>query len=453
MISKETLSRVSHRFHPLIHVVLGIVCGLAVSYFSRHPSFLLLPFLGIAGSVIPDIDHLFYMYIYGRKTEYSKLLRTHIKNRELRELAKFAAANHKLNTGVYSHNLISVLITAVFFSYFAFGQDNYNAAAFALGMLSHYIYDIFEDWLLLGRINPNWFLLFKREKINTPTAIKKVLVFGKLIRFFPNVLSAFPLFYGFSLAKGYYLSVSEFGFILLSILLFSPMFYGAIYIMDDIKDLELDKKHPIKSRGRAIASGEVSIASARRIFKILLFFSLVFSLLLSHVLFISLLAFLVLNHLYLFFLRKIPVVDLVVSTVLHSMKLVVGLLLGGVSPLLFMALVITDVLAYLSVAAGKRVYDQREGYVPAAIPDTKYYDYLVIFQYLVYFMSLAYFVRTAGEPGFIYRTMITFLALSFTVLYKPRTAFKSFIDFISYGDDREGTFTRVFNIKLWKREG
>jgi len=434
-----------------VHIVLGFLCGLLVAYFSRNTSILFMSVLGVIGSLLPDIDHLLYIYIYARKTEYARLLRIRIKNRELRELFRFASANHKLNTKIYSHNLLTVLITVIFFSYFAFAQDNYNAAAFTLGMISHYFYDIFEDWLLLGRINPNWFLLFGRQKVNIPHAIKKVLTFGKLIRFFPNIFSAFPLFYGYLLAKGYYLSLREFGFITLTIFLFSPMFYGAIYIMDDIKDLELDKKHPIKSRGRAIASGEVSLIAAKRTFKILLFFSLIFSLMLSHILFVSLLVFLVLNLIYLFFLRKLPLLDLLASTILHSMKLIVGLLLAGSSPLLFTALIITDILAYLSIVTGKRVYEMREGYITPFIPDTNYYDYLKMFQYIVYFVSLAYFVQTAGQPGFVYRLIITLMALSLTVLYKPKTAIKSFVDFISYGDDREGIFTKVFNIKIWKR--
>lgn len=433
-----------------LHAFVGAVFGYLFWYF--QPGYGLLPslLLGAVGAVLPDADHLFYIFTYGRKTDYAKNLRHFLKNKQLRGFQRFVMENHKFNTGIYSHNLVTLLIAAIFFSYFAFLQENYGAAIFTLGMITHYSYDIFEDWLLLGRINPNWFLLFKREKINTPIFLKKVFVFTKLIRFFPNILSSFPLVYGYFLANDFNLTLKEVGFIFLATFLFSPIFYGAVYIMDDIRDLESDKKHPVKSHGRAIASGEVSVATARRIFKILLFFSFVFALLLSHILFIALVVFLILNLLYLFFLRKIPVSDIVMTTVLHSMKLMTGLVLASASPLNYPAIIITDVLAYLSIAAGKKVREHKEGYAHSML-DTNYADYLAIFQYLVYALSITYLIRTFGEPGLFYRIVVMVVALSMTVLYKPKTAMRSLVDFLSYGDDREGTFTRVFNIKLWKR--
>ncbi|KKS03567.1 MAG: UbiA prenyltransferase [candidate division WWE3 bacterium GW2011_GWF2_41_45] len=433
-----------------LHASVGAVLGYVFFYF--QPAYGAVPsvILGAIGAMIPDADHLFYIFTYGRKTDYAKNLRHFLRNKELRGFQRFVMENHKFNTGIYSHNLVTVLIAVIFFLYFALAQENYGAAIFTLGMISHYSYDIFEDWLLLGRINPNWFLLFKREKINTPFFLKKLFVFAKLIRFFPNVLSSFPLIYGYFLANDFNLSLKELGFIFLATFLFSPVFYGAVYIMDDIRDLELDRKHPVKSHGRAIASGEISLATARRIFKILLFFSFVFALLLSHVLFVALGAFLILNLLYLFFLRKIPVADIVMSTVLHSMKLITGLFLASVSPLSFLAIIITDILAYLSIAAGKKVREHKEGYAQSML-DTNYADYLSIFQYIVYALSIAYLFRTSSEPGLFYRVVVTIVALSLTVLYKPKTAMRSLVDFLSYGDDREGTFTRVFNIKLWKR--
>ena len=138
------------------------------------------------------------------------------------------------------------------------------------------------------------------------------------------------------------------------------------------------------------------------------------------------------------------------TTVLHSMKLLTGLALAWVSPLNFPAIIITDILAYLSIAAGKKVREHKEGYAQSML-DTNYADYLAIFQYLVYVLSIAYLIRTIGEPGLFYRIVVMVVALSMTVLYKPKTAMRSLVDFLSYGDDREGTFTRVFNIKLWKR--
>lgn len=449
-ITKETLSRISNYFHMPVHAFIGAVLGYIFIYF--QPEYGVIPALlfGAAGAVIPDADHLLYIFTYGRKTDYSKVLRSHLKNVKLREFKNFVMDNHKYNTGVYSHNLLTVLIAVIFFCYFAFIQDNYGAAIFTLGMISHYSYDIFEDWLLLGRINPNWFLLFKREKIDPPYAIKKIISFAKLVRFFPNAISSFPVLYGYLIANDFSLSLKSFGFIVLALFLFSPMFYGAIYIMDDIKDLETDRLHPVKSKGRAIASGEISLPVARRTLKILLFFSLIFAFLLSEKLFGLMAVFLITNLLYLFVIREMEIVNMFFATILHTLKLVMGIVIANVNPTVFYPLIITDFLAYLSVVAGKRTRQFREGYVPSK-HSADFYGNLSVFQYIVYFISLAYLIKSADAPGLFYRVLISVVALSLTVLYKPKTAMRSFVDFMSYGDDREGTFTRLSNVKLWKR--
>ena len=81
------------------------------------------------------------------------------------------------------------------------------------------------------------------------------------------------------------------------------------YIVNDIHDIEEDRKHPIKRKSRPLASGLVSIPEASLILVVLyisLFLS--YSVLPETVLVIA--VYLLLNLAYTFFLKNIPVVDI-----------------------------------------------------------------------------------------------------------------------------------------------
>ena len=87
-----------------------------------------------------------------------------------------------------------------------------------------------------------------------------------------------------------------------------------IYIINDIRDVEKDRKHPVKKK-RPIASGEVSIKAAV-ILAILLFVATIAILYFSNLLFnygvLVLLVYFVLNLGYSFGLKDIPLVDITI---------------------------------------------------------------------------------------------------------------------------------------------
>lgn len=84
---------------------------------------------------------------------------------------------------------------------------------------------------------------------------------------------------------------------------------SSIYFLNDSLDLEEDKKHPTK-KYRVIASGKLSIRAARFIFILLAISSLLLSLLFSIKLTFLLLIYAVLQILYCFVLKKIPLLDI-----------------------------------------------------------------------------------------------------------------------------------------------
>lgn len=109
---------------------------------------------------------------------------------------------------------------------------------------------------------------------------------------------------------------------LLSFIAFS-LSASAIYIFNDYKDIEDDKKHPVKKK-RPLASGSVRIESALIIMLILFFLS--FSLM-AYISFKSLMVlglYVGLNILYSLGLKKISLVDITIIAIGFVLRLFVG---------------------------------------------------------------------------------------------------------------------------------
>jgi decaprenyl-phosphate phosphoribosyltransferase len=95
---------------------------------------------------------------------------------------------------------------------------------------------------------------------------------------------------------------------LIAILLFS-LVSSSIYILNDIQDLDLDKKHPIKSN-RPLASGALSLKRAYLYFIIVAVIGLGGATLFSRELFILFTLYFSLQILYIYSFKHIPILDL-----------------------------------------------------------------------------------------------------------------------------------------------
>lgn len=84
---------------------------------------------------------------------------------------------------------------------------------------------------------------------------------------------------------------------------------SATYIVNDIKDIERDKKHPIKSKDRPLAAGIISIHSAL-IFLICIYSILVVGWYFAPHVILVILGYLLLNIVYTYVLKHKPVIDI-----------------------------------------------------------------------------------------------------------------------------------------------
>ncbi|TMO83720.1 decaprenyl-phosphate phosphoribosyltransferase [Pseudoalteromonas spongiae] len=84
---------------------------------------------------------------------------------------------------------------------------------------------------------------------------------------------------------------------------------SATYVLNDYQDIENDRKHPIKSKKRPLASGEVTKVQAK-VLMILLYSSLAVSFVFFPKILLAISAYLLLNIAYSFYLKHQPVLDI-----------------------------------------------------------------------------------------------------------------------------------------------
>jgi 4-hydroxybenzoate polyprenyltransferase len=127
---------------------------------------------------------------------------------------------------------------------------------------------------------------------------------------------------------------------------------SAVYIINDIIDVEADRNHP-KKRNRPIASGKLPIPVARIAAIVLLVVAYTLAYILSKGFFLIILVYLLLNLAYSTWLKHIPLIDVFVLSSFYVLRVVSGVSLIQVerfSPWLY---IVTTLLA-LYIGFGKR---------------------------------------------------------------------------------------------------
>lgn len=111
--------------------------------------------VAIFGSLIPDLDHFVYFLTYGKRDWYTKQVRVFMRAHQWRTLWKFVAQGHKYNTSLATHNYFFmttlILLSGISFIY------NWKVGVILFGaMVGHYAFDVLDDFVILGYVNPNW---------------------------------------------------------------------------------------------------------------------------------------------------------------------------------------------------------------------------------------------------------------------------------------------------------
>jgi hypothetical protein len=154
-MSKALLIRMMERYHEYFHLAFGLI-GFYV-YITYYPLNLLSGLLvTILATYFPDIDHIFFSLFYGRNTPYGRHTRSLILSGKFSEYLEYGRQHHKTNVSIISHNLLTPLICLILSIFIPKGF----LSLFFFVAIFHYLFDVIEDLLALGRLNPNWLLKF-----------------------------------------------------------------------------------------------------------------------------------------------------------------------------------------------------------------------------------------------------------------------------------------------------
>ena len=172
--------------------------------------------------------------------------------------------------------------------------------------------------------------------------MKEILTLLRPHQYLKNLFIFAPILFAFTITQENVL-YTLYAFVLFSILA------SSVYILNDYMDIEEDKKHPSKCK-RPLASGSVSIATAKTLFFTLALSAFIFSFFLSFELFTVLIAYFILNILYSLKLKHIAIVDIFIISTGFVLRLFAGALVTQ-TPLSMWIIIITFLLAiFLSLA-------------------------------------------------------------------------------------------------------
>jgi decaprenyl-phosphate phosphoribosyltransferase len=124
---------------------------------------------------------------------------------------------------------------------------------------------------------------------------------------------------------------------------------SAVYIINDLKDIEVDRIHPLKKE-RPLASGAVSKSKATVLLVVLILVGLSLSYWLNPIFFYLICIYLVLNVTYSFGLKNISIVDLFIVSLGFLIRIYSGGILAGVEVSHWLAIMILLLSLFLVLA-------------------------------------------------------------------------------------------------------
>lgn len=195
---------------------------------------------------------------------------------------------------------------------------------------------------------------------------------------------------------------------------------SSIYVINDIMDIESDRKHPLKSN-RPIAKGEIKISTAFILFILLALVSFGFSILLSLPFALMALSYFALNLVYTQYLKHVVIIDVMCIAFGFVIRAVAGAVVIGVE--ISAWLVVCTILLALFLGFGKRRHE-------LLLLDTQASDHRkILTEYSPYFLDQMISVVTASTV-----VAYAFYTLSHDVETKLGTKYMDLtIPFVLYG--------------------
>ena len=126
---------------------------------------------------------------------------------------------------------------------------------------------------------------------------------------------------------------------------------SSIYVINDIADLESDKKHPYKKH-RPLAAGLINLNQCKILIFILLLISSFFLLSTNLNFFFLIISYFIISNLYTFLFKKYIYVDILILSMLYTLRIIAGGVITDISVSIW--LLSFSVFFFISLASVKR---------------------------------------------------------------------------------------------------
>ena len=143
-----------HARHEFYHALLGVVWVFILREIWGEFQMKWI-YLSIFFSLLPDMEHMLYFFSYGKADPYTRQIKQYMKNGHWRMVTVYIENGHKHQTDLSYHNfyVIAFLLVATSLAFF-FDKQSWTVVFGA--MVIHYLFDVVDDFMMLGKLNPNW---------------------------------------------------------------------------------------------------------------------------------------------------------------------------------------------------------------------------------------------------------------------------------------------------------
>lgn len=258
--------------------------------------------------------------------------------------------------------------------------------------------------------------------------IKNYLKLMRIKHWIKNILIFIPLLFSEQLFNPHKILICFIGFLSFSFVA------SSVYIINDLKDIEKDKKHPIK-KNRPLASGVVSKKEGIILFIILNIISiLLYYIFIKNLIgFILLYFYLFINILYSFGLKNIPILDVIILVSRFVIRMIFGASITNI--VISEWLYLTVMSASFFMGFGKR----RNEYIKQGSKSRnvlKFYnkDYLDKFMYSSMILTIVFYSLWSIDSKTILRIGNNSLIYTIPILYIIFMKYSLDIEKDSFGD-------------------
>ena len=198
---------------------------------------------------------------------------------------------------------------------------------------------------------------------------------------------------------------------------------SCVYIINDLKDVEKDRKHPVKCK-RPIASGEISEMKAKILFVFIFIISVILNGLIYLITkdiksicigFILEISYLIMNIAYSFGLKNLPIIDVVILVLGFIIRILYGSILTNITISKWLYLTVISASFYMGF--GKRRNEViKQGDKSRDVLKRYSKDFLDKFMYVCVTLTIVFYSLWCVDDGTIQRIGNKYISITIPII-------------------------------------